>query len=59
MAYDTVASCGCLGPIADDPYCPHEMRRKGLADVIEWTPEKAAEFEKELAAHSTSAGKKP
>lgn len=45
-----IAFCACMGPIANDPYCPCEMKRRGLEPTNLWTPEKVAELEAALAS---------
>jgi len=46
---ESLGLCACMGPIAGDPYCPCEMRRKGLEPTNLWTPEKVAELHKALS----------
>ncbi len=41
-------SCFCIGKVGNDPYCPCEMRSRGLEPTNLWTPEAIAEFEKAL-----------
>lgn len=39
-------SCACLGAMYGEPYCPCEMERKGLKEVMENNPvRKAAEYD--------------
>lgn len=44
-----ISMCGCMGPIGDDPYCPCQMRSRGLEPTNLWTPEKIAELDMALA----------
>lgn len=44
LASKEYGPCACLGRIAGDPYCPCEMRRRGLVPSDSWTPEKKAEL---------------
>lgn len=41
--------CFCMGPQGTDPYCPCEMRQRGLNPTNPWTPEKIKELEDVLA----------
>lgn len=43
-----ISLCACMGKIGDDPYCPCEMRSRGLEPTNVWTPEAIAEFERAL-----------
>jgi hypothetical protein len=36
--------CACMGKIGNDPYCPCEMKNRGLEPTKLWTPEKIAEL---------------
>lgn len=49
------AICACMGLVGKDPYCPCEMRRRGLKSDSEWTPEDIARLE---AALSDAFGRK-
>lgn len=40
--------CACMGLVGTDPYCPCEMRRRGLKSDSEWTEEDKARFTKAL-----------
>lgn len=46
----TINLCACMGRIGDDPYCPCEMRSRGLTPTNLWTPEKIAELDRALAS---------
>jgi hypothetical protein len=42
----SLSLCGCLGAMYGEPYCPCEMERKGLKEVMENNPiRKAAEYD--------------
>jgi hypothetical protein len=42
----SLSLCGCLGPMYGEPYCPCEMKRKGLEEVMENNPRRKAADEK-------------
>ena len=39
---EEISFCACMGKIGNDPYCPCEMRRKGLEPTNLWTEEEKA-----------------
>jgi hypothetical protein len=51
--------CGCLGAMYGEPYCPCEMVRKGLQDVMDTNPLRIAEnvrYAEEKAAFEARGG---
>lgn len=45
----TLNLCACMGRIGTDPYCPCEMRSRGLTPTRIWTDEKVAELNAAMA----------
>lgn len=35
--------CGCMGPMYGEPYCPCQMKQKGLQAEMDANPERQAE----------------
>jgi hypothetical protein len=52
LADGSISMCACMGPVGDDPYCPCDMRRRGLVPTNPWTPEKIAELHRVLDKYS-------
>lgn len=38
-----ISMCGCLGPMYEEPYCPCEMKQRGLGHVMENNPLRQAD----------------
>lgn len=46
---ESLNMCACMGLVGKGPYCPCEMRRRGLKSDAEWTEEDKAHLNKALA----------
>ena len=43
LASGEISMCGCLGPMYGEPYCPCQMKQKGLEAEMENNPLRIAE----------------
>ena len=49
MTEPKFSMCACMGLVGKDPYCPCEMRRRGLKSDADWTEEDKARLNKAFA----------